>query len=133
MTRHLPVLFLLGALVMPGLSSAQGVAVDTSGVRPGPVSVTTDREAVTVSWPDESSRTWRAVFSLNPKQPLITSIATGSVAVLTEARAFYRGETGKRRQAAGMYFRRSDEPSGRTRHVQATFEPAAKARTIMIA
>ena len=118
-------------LVVPRLATAQAIAVDTTAIRPGPVTVTSTTDAVTVSWPDEASRTWRATFSLNPNQPLITSIGAGSAPVVTEARAFYRGETGKRRGGWNAFF---DDPTTHpegTRHVQATFElRGVKARTI---
>src|SRR5687768_2569370 len=102
-----------------------------SEVRPGPVAVTSTATTVTVSWPDETSRTWTAAFSLEPNRPLITSVGVGSTPVITEARAFYRGETGKRRGGWNAFF---DDPASHpegTRHVQATFLlRAAKARTL---
>jgi hypothetical protein len=137
--KPLPALFgLLCALVLvPPSATAQPakpappVAIDTSGVRPGPVTVTSTADAVTVAWPDESSRTWRATFSLDPTRPLITSVATGTTPVVTEARPFYRGETGKRRGGWNVFF---DDPTSHpegTRHVHGTFQlRGATARTI---
>jgi hypothetical protein len=93
--------------------------------------VTSTADAVTVAWPDESSRTWRATFSLDPTRPLITSVATGTTPVVTEARPFYRGETGKRRGGWNVFF---DDPTSHpegTRHVHGTFQlRGATARTI---
>ena len=116
---------------MPAVSSAQTIALDSSEVRPGPVAVTSTATSVMVTWPDETSRTWTATFSLEPNRPLITSIGVGATPVITEARAFYRGETGKRRGGWNVFF---DDPTTHpegTRHVQATFAlRGAKARTL---
>jgi hypothetical protein len=123
---------LIGALVLiPALSSAQTVTFDSSEVRPGPVAVTSTATTITVTWPDETSRTWTATFSLEPNRPLIASVGVGATPVITEARAFYRGETGKRRGGWNVFF---DDPTTHpegTRHVQATFTlRGAKARTL---
>ena len=55
--------------------------------------------------PDARSRTWRAVFSLDPAKPLITSIGTGATRLVERAQPFYRVATGIRRggwDAAGV-------------------------------
>src|ERR1051325_4903728 len=51
------------------------VPFDGSGVRPGPVYVTSTAQSATVHWSDEANRRWTAEFSLDPKAPLITAIA----------------------------------------------------------
>jgi hypothetical protein len=105
----------------PRFSAAQTVSVDTANVRPGPIAVTSTGNTVSVAWPDETSRTWRATFSLDPSRPLIASIGTGPVPVVSDARPFYQGETGTRRGGWNAFF---DDPASHpdgTRHVQSTF------------
>ena len=80
------------------------VALDLSGLRPGPVSVAGTRESVTVQWQDESSRPWTAVFSLDPAQPLITAISVNGKPILERARPLYWCETGKRRGGWDQFF-----------------------------
>jgi len=111
-------IILVSALVLAARSAAAvSVPLDLSGVRPGPISVTRADESVTITWPDETGRTWTAVFSLNPAQPLVTSIGSGAEAVVRSARPFYQGETGKRRGGWYAFF---DDPTTHpdgTRHV----------------
>ena len=94
---------LLGLLVSAALC-AQMVPVDLSGVRPGPVRVVSEGASVAVEWPDEQSRTWRAVFSLDPARPLITSIGTGGAALIERANPVYRCATGIRRGGWDAFF-----------------------------
>jgi hypothetical protein len=118
-------------LLVPRSSSGQAVPVDTTGVRPGAVTVAAGDNALTVTWPDETSRMWRATFSLDPSRPLITSIVAAGSPVISDARPYYRGETGKRRGGWNAFF---DDPTSHpegTRHVQATLIlKGAKARTV---
>ncbi|MCM3878511.1 MAG: hypothetical protein ND807_00235 [Vicinamibacterales bacterium] len=121
MTRHLVVLLLSALLLAPRASSAQAITLDTTGLRPGPIAVASSGTSVTVTWLDEAAQTWRATFSLDPSRPLISSIATGSSPVVSQARPFYRGETGKRRGGWDAFF---DDPASHpdgTQHVQSTF------------
>jgi hypothetical protein len=109
--------FVLASQQAPGVS----VPFDLTAVRAGPVTVVRSGSAVTVSWPDETKRIWRATFSLDPSQPLITSIGSDGEPVVSGARPFYRGETGKRRGGWNAFF---DDPTTHpdgTRHVQSTF------------
>ncbi len=120
------VLLLIAIVLLPLPAFAQGVPVDTTGVRPGAVTVSATADAITVAWPDETSRMWRATFSLDPQQPLITSITAGGAAIVSEARPFYRGETGKRRGGWNAFF---DDPTSHpdgTRHVHSTFTLRAR-------
>ena len=112
-------------------TQAPPVAIDLTGVRPGPIAVTQTTDSVTVAWPDESARVWRATFSLLPARPLITSIGPDGEPVVRGARPVYQGETGKRRGGWNAFF---DDPASHpegTRHVQGTFRlRAAMARSI---
>ena len=114
----------LAALVlMPVQTPAPAVSVplDLTRVRPGPIGVVRDDNSVSLTWPDETARVWRATFSLDPAQPLITSIGPDGEPVVRSARPFYQGETGKRRGGWYAFF---DDPTSHpegTRHVQSTF------------
>src|SRR5450432_3087938 len=54
-------------------------------------------DAVHVAWQDKSGQPWTAQFSLDPAQPLITSIALRGKTVIDRAQPIYRASTGKRR------------------------------------
>jgi hypothetical protein len=114
----------LAALVlMPVQAPAPAVSVplDLTRVRPGPVGVVRDGNSLSLTWPDETARVWRATFSLDPAQPLVASIGPDGEPVVRSARPFYRGETGKRRGGWNAFF---DDPTSHpegTRHVQSTF------------
>jgi hypothetical protein len=114
--------FLAVLLLIPRTAAAVSVPLDLSGVRPGPASVARTEDSVTIAWPDETGRVWRATFSLDPAQPLVTSIGTGADPLVRSARPFYQGETGKRRGGWYAFF---DDPTTHpdgTRHVQSTLQ-----------
>ncbi len=123
---------LLAVLVLiPARAGAVSVPLQLAGVRPGPISVTRGEDSVTVTWPDDTARMWRAAFSLDPAQPLVTSIGADGGPVVQAARPFYQGEIGKRRGGWYAFF---DDPTSHpdgTRHVQSTFQlRAATARSV---
>jgi hypothetical protein len=108
--------------LVPLQTPAVSVPIDLSGVRPGPVSVARTESSVTVAWPDETGRIWRAAFSLDPAQPLVTAVGPDGEPVVRNARPFYQGETGTRRGGWYAFF---DDPTAHpdgTRHVQSTFK-----------
>jgi hypothetical protein len=123
--------FLAVLILIPGPAAAVSVPLDLSGVRPGPITVVRAEESVTITWPDEAGRAWRATFSLDPAQPLVTSVGAGADAVVRSARPFYQGETGKRRGGWYAFF---DDPTTHpdgTRHVQSTLQlRGATARSV---
>src|SRR6266542_2645117 len=132
LTKRFPAAALLAVLILPPWTAdAASVPIDLTGVRPGPITVARGEDSVTVTWADEAARTWRATFSLDPSKPLVTSIAAGTAVVMSGARPFYQGETGKRRGGWYAFF---DDPASHpdgTRHVQGTLElRAARARSI---
>jgi len=112
-------------------AQAQTVALDTTALRPGVISVAATGNAVSVSWPDETSRTWQATFSLDPARPLISSISVGASPILTDANPVYSGETGKRRGGWNAFF---DDPTTHpegTRPVTGTFRlRGARAKSV---
>src|SRR5260370_24193870 len=83
---------------------AAAVTLDVSGIRPGPVTVTSTATSATVHWNDEADRPWTAEFSLEPRAPLITAIAAGGAKVIERARPFYQCTTGKRRGGWDAFF-----------------------------
>ena len=119
------------AILAPVAAAQESVPIDLTGVRPGPVTVARSGNALVVTWPDETSRVWRATFSLDPAQPIITSIGGDGAPVIRGARPFYQGETGKRRGGWDAFF---DDPTTNpdgTRHVQSTLHlRAATARSV---
>jgi hypothetical protein len=123
--------FLAILVLIPLPAAAVSVPLQLTGVRPGPISVTRGEDSVTVTWLDETSRVWRATFSLDPAQPLVTSIGTDGDPLIRAARPFYQGEVGKRRGGWYAFF---DDPTTHpdgTRHVQGTFQlRAATARSV---
>lgn len=61
-------------------------------------------KSLAVTWPDETGRDWRAEFALDPKAPLITSIAVGGKRVVERANPVYRCNTGIRRGGWDEFF-----------------------------
>ena len=118
---------------IPVLSVAGIVPAGISGVRPGSITVSASAETLTVRWPDESSRTWTAEFSLNSEKPLITKIGVGTTEVVRDAYPQYWATTGKRRGRAGFdefFDFPGSDPEG-TRRFEGAFRPVtAKARSI---
>src|SRR5947209_16517349 len=49
--------------LIPLQTPAAPVPLDLSGLRPGPITVVRGEDSVTVTWPDETARIWRATFS----------------------------------------------------------------------
>src|SRR5712692_1202383 len=91
-------------LLLPLCCYTATVPLDLSGVRPGPITVETSGGSRIVTWPDENARPWHASFSLDPAQPLITSIAVGEKPVVERARPLYWCSTGIRRGGWDQFF-----------------------------
>jgi hypothetical protein len=81
-----------------------GAQADLSGVKPGPVTVESTADSLTVRWKDDAGLPWTAEFSLDPKRPLITAIAHNGAAVISRARPIYQCTTGKRRGGWDQFF-----------------------------
>jgi len=98
----------LGLLGAALYSLHAAAPLDVSGVRPGPVTVTSTADSVTAHWSDEANREWTAEFSLDPKAALITAIrvngAVNGAAVVDHARPFFQCTTGKRRGGWDQFF-----------------------------
>src|SRR5690349_3558528 len=118
----------LAIVLLPTLCWA--VPVDLSGVRPGPVAVGSTGGSLVVTWPDEKARVWRAAFSLDPAQPLITSIALGGKPVVERARPLYWCSTGVRRGGWDQFFDfPPSHPQGTRRFIGDFHLDYAQART----
>ena len=111
--------------------TAASVPLDLSEFRPGAIRVESAEESLTVTWPDESSKTWKAVFSLNPDEPLITSLGWGEEVLVSAGRPFYRCETGKRRRGRNAFFDYPPSHPDGTRSFQGAFSlRSAKVRSV---
>jgi hypothetical protein len=118
-------------LSCPLASMAASVPLDLTGVRPGPAGVEREQDSVHITWPDDAGRRWRATFSLDPALPLLTSIATNGVVVVSNARPFLDGETGKRRGGWNAFFDYPGSHPEGTRRAQAVFRlRSATVRTV---
>jgi hypothetical protein len=120
-------------LLQPALPVA--APFDSSAVKPGPIAVETAADQITVTWPDEAGRTWRAEFSLRRdrgrNQPLITAISVNGKPVVERAAPVYRVTTGKRRGGWDEFFDHPPTHPDGTRNFRADFQlRAARARTV---
>ncbi|HTF69066.1 MAG TPA: hypothetical protein VK638_40935 [Edaphobacter sp.] len=110
---------------------ADPIAANISAVKQGPIEVSATESALTMRWTDASSQQWSAVFALDTKLPLITSIAVNGRNVVEKATPVYRCSTGTRTGGWDAFF---DFPPARpqgTRNFIQSFHPtAATVRTI---
>src|SRR5712691_782784 len=121
----------LAALLLGASQWAGAVSLDVSGVRPGPVTLTSNEASATVRWSDEANRPWTAEISLDPKAPLITAISVNGAAVIERARPYYQLTTGKRSGGWDAFFDFPPSHPDGTRTFQAEFNlKSARASTI---
>jgi hypothetical protein len=100
-------------------------------VKPGAIRVDSTSGSVSIHWQDENSKPWAAVFSLEARQPLISSISAGGKNIIERAQPFYRCETGKRRGGWDAFFDFPPGAPGGTHSFLAEFHPkAARVRTV---
>jgi hypothetical protein len=117
-------------LTLASACHAASVPVDLSGIRSGPIQVSSTPDSVTVNWVDEASRRWRADFSLDPAKPLITSISSENKTIIDRAQPIYRCATGKRRGGWDAFFDFPPSHPDGTRNFQGEFKlSAARALT----
>ena len=129
--RIIATLSLAVAMTVAKTASGAAVPLDMSEVRPGPVTVTETEDSVAVAWPDDTGRTWRATFSLEPDEPLIREIVVGSTTIVAKVRPYYDGETGTRRGGWNAFFDFPPSHPDGTHHAQGVFTlRTARARTI---
>jgi hypothetical protein len=129
--RLIPLLPLLLVVWIPRGALADVVPFDISGVSPGPIKVEKTVESAIVQWPDETSRQWKAEFSLDPEKPLLTAISIDGRRVVEQAEPLYWCETGKRRGGWDEFFDRPfTHPEGTRRFTGVFRMRSAKARTV---
>jgi hypothetical protein len=110
---------------------ADPITADISAVKPGPIEVSATTAAVTVRWTDASSQQWTAVFALDNKLPLITSIAVNGRTVVEKATPFYRCSTGTRTGGWDAFFDFPPaSPQGIRTFLQSFHPTGVTARTI---
>lgn len=111
---RLAVLLVVVDLSLPGAV----VPVDTAGYTAGPVTVEVQESRVVVRWSDGEGASWDATFRRAPEGPLIESVTSGGVPVLSDARPFYRLDTGWRRKGWDAFFDYPpDHPLGTASHL----------------
>ena len=109
---------------------AQTIAVDLSGVRPGPVRVDSANGALRVAWPDERGRIWTAQFDLDSRKPLIDSVSVEGKVIISGAQPFYTASTGRRRGGWDAFFDFPPSAPEGTRSFLGEFHPkTAHAKT----
>jgi hypothetical protein len=107
------------------------ITADLSGVKPGPVAVTATEGELTVAWRDGSEHEWKAVFALESKQPLITSISSDGKMIVDRAVPYYRLSTGVRTGGWDAFFDFPPmRPQGTQTFVQSFHPTAVKATTV---
>ncbi len=120
----------IGALIIAS-ASAQSILVDLSNLHSTPIAVSSSSTSLTVHWKDERSRSWQAIFALDPKQPLISAISIEGRTLIQRARPFYQCETGKRRGGWDAFFDFPPSAPEGTRAFIAEFHPkSVHARSI---
>lgn len=80
------------------------ITPNISGVKAGPVQVTSSSSSLKVVWVDGGSRSWEADFSLDESKPLITSISVDGRLVVDRATPVYRCTTGRRKGGWDAFF-----------------------------
>lgn len=121
----------LAFLLVPGGVFAAPVALDLSGVRPGPIAVVQEGDTAVVRWPDAANRRWEAVFNLEPNRALIAAIKVDGRTVVQNAVPIYGAQTGKRRGGFDEFFDFPPSHPDGTRSYQGVFTAAsARAETL---
>lgn len=120
-----------GLLCLAPLAYGKSVRPNLSGIKPGPIAVTSSASALTVAWKDNASHRWLATFSLDSSQPLITSIAADGKVIVQGANPVYRAATGKRVGGWDAFFDFPPRNPGGTRRFVQQFNPTSvTARTL---
>ncbi len=118
---------LAGAVFSCALATlhAAPIKADISAVKPGPIAVAATDQDLSVEWNDAANHHWKAVFALDSKLPLITSISTEGKTIVEKANPFYRCNTGVRTGGWDAFF---DFPPGKPQGTRAfiqSFHPAS--------
>ena len=116
--------FVLGLLCLAGQVLAEPITADITGVRPGPIEVTNDGTALTVTWSDAAKQRWVAKFALENKLPLITSISADGHNIIEKATPYYHCSTGKRTGGWNAFFDFPPAAAEGTRSFLERFHPS---------
>ena len=123
--------FLLWSFLRTAALYADPIVADISAVKPGPIEVTATPIALTIRWVDASRQQWVAVFALDNKLPLITSIAVNGNKVIEKATPAYRCSTGTRTGGWDAFFDFPPAKPEGTRNFLQSFHPTTvRARTV---
>ena len=95
---------MLMLLVCCACMHAQLIPVDSSRVKPGPITISATADALTVTWHDSKEQRWTATFALDSRQPLITNIAADGKAIVRRGSPWYRVTTGRRTGGWDAFF-----------------------------
>jgi hypothetical protein len=71
--KRLATLFLLGCSA--ALAYGTQITANLSGVKTGPISVTSSAQSLTINWDDSATQHWQTIFSLDSTKALITAIS----------------------------------------------------------
>jgi hypothetical protein len=109
---------------------ADRISADISGVKAGPIAVSSTADSLAVRWNDGATHRWKATFSLDSSKPLITAITVDGRQVVDRANPVYRCTTGKRRGGWDAFFDFPPSAPEGTRSFLQEFHPtSASART----
>jgi hypothetical protein len=129
MRIKLPVEMLLLTCAVWPLSGA-AITADLSGVKSGPIAVSSLNGSLDVRWTDGAGKQWEADFSLDSLKPLITAITVDGGKIIEGARPVYRCSAGKRRGGWDAFFDFPPSHPDGTRSFLQEFHPThAVART----
>jgi hypothetical protein len=110
---------------------AAPITPDLSAVKPGPISVVTSNQTLSVIWSDAANHRWETVFSLDSTKSLITSISVDGRNIVAQAKPYYRCTTGKRSGGWDAFFDFPPANVAGTRQFLQEFHPTtAVAQTV---
>jgi len=119
------------SFIRAGTIYAAPITADISTVKPGPITVAATNQELAVEWNDTDKHRWKAVFALDSKLPLITSISSNGATILEKAVPFYRCSTGIRTGGWDAFFDFPPaKPQGTRTFVQSFHPTSVTATTI---
>ena len=119
------------SFIRAGIIYAAPITADISTVKPGPITVAATNQELAVEWSDTDKHRWKAVFALDSKLPLITSISSNGATILEKAVPFYRCSTGIRTGGWDAFFDFPPaKPQGTRTFVQSFHPTSVTATTI---
>jgi hypothetical protein len=110
---------------------ATTITADLTAVKPGPITVASADQSLTVNWNGVANETWQAGFSLDSAKPLITSISVNGREIVSRGRPWFRLTTGKRTGGWDAFFDFPPiNPAGTRQFLQEFHPTTATARTV---